>query len=137
MPRILAIDFGKKRLGIAVSDELNMTAQGVCVVERKDDTTYLKEIKSLVTQYNISKIIIGMPLNMNGTKGPSSGLVEDFTESLKKELAIPIEFVDERLSTLQGERVLLEADVSRRKRKLSIDKIAAQIILQTYLETNV
>ena len=132
MKRILAIDFGEKRLGLAVSGPLNITAQGLETVKRKDS---LKAIKSLISQYVISKIVVGLPLNMNGTKGARAVATEEFVESLKKGTGIDIELIDERLTSAQGERMLLEADVSRSKRKSSIDKIAAQLILQTYLDS--
>ena len=137
MSRILALDVGEKRIGIAVSDALNLIAQGLETIERKDEEKTLGKIKDLVKEYDVAKIIIGMPFNMNGTKGRSAQLVEEFASLLRKEIPISVETVDERLTTLQAERVLLEADISRRKRKVSIDKIAAQLILQTYLDSHV
>ena len=134
MSRILALDVGKKRIGVALSDALSITAQGLETINRKDEQDAVSRIKCLVREFNVSKIIVGMPLNMNGTKGPSAKMTEEFANFLKKEIPISVEMVDERLTTLQGERVLLEADISRKKRKRSIDKIAAQLILQTYLD---
>jgi len=134
MGRVLALDAGEKRVGVAITDALNITAQGVEVIERKNEKAFLDRLKFLVKEYSVSKIVIGMPLNMNGTKGSSAKLVEDFVELLKKDIPVDIETLDERLTTKQGERILLEADVSRKKRKLSIDKISAQLILQTYLD---
>lgn len=137
MPRILALDVGQKRIGVAVSDALNLIAQGVETIRRTDPSTTLNRIKSLVDEYDVSKIIVGLPLNMNGSKGSGAKLAEEFTSLLKKETGVLVETVDERLTTAQGERVLLDADVSRKKRRISIDKIAAQLILQTYLESHV
>jgi putative Holliday junction resolvase len=134
MTRTLCIDFGKKRLGIAVSDPLNITAQSVEVITRTNIKKDLHRIKSIVEEYKVSKIIIGLPLNMDGTKGISAEDTENFGKILKKEIAVKIEFLDERLSTAQGERILLEADVSRQNRKKYIDKISAQLILQNYME---
>ena len=135
MTRILALDVGEKRIGVAVSDCLNITAQGQGMIKNKDTTDTLNKIKDLIKQYDISKIIVGMPFNMNGTKGYSARSVEAFVERLKKEVSIDVEIADERLTTAQGERVLLEADVSREKRKKFVDKIAAQLILQSYLDS--
>jgi len=135
--RILALDVGEKRIGIAVSDALNMSAQGIETLVRQDAGSTLDRIKALVKEYDVAKIVVGLPFNMNGTKGASAAAVEDFIETLKNRLSVEITTVDERLTTAQGERLLLEADVSRKKRKACIDKIAAQLILQTYLELNV
>ena len=137
MARILALDVGEKRIGVAVSDETATIAQGIEVIKRVDTPHTIEKIKSLVEKYSISKIIIGMPFNMNGTKGESAKGIEEFIEAIQKELSIDVITADERLTTKEGERVLLEADVSRKKRKISIDKIAAQLILQTYLDSYV
>lgn len=137
MPRILALDVGEKRIGIAVSDELNIIAQSLTVIKRTNLVNTAAEIHALIQKYNVSKVIIGLPLNMEGTKGPSAGRVEEFTAFLKSKLSAEIEMVDERLTSSQGERMLLDADISRKKRKSAIDKIAAQLILQVYLETHV
>ncbi|MFH1782362.1 MAG: Holliday junction resolvase RuvX [Candidatus Omnitrophota bacterium] len=137
MPRIIGLDVGEKRVGVAVSDALNITAQGIDTIERKNDSVLLEKIRSLVKEYEVSKIIVGMPLNMNGSKGKSALAIRDFSDKLKHELKIDIELIDERLTSAQGERLLIQADVSRKKRKLAIDKIAAQLILQTYLDSDV
>ncbi|MBU1888256.1 MAG: Holliday junction resolvase RuvX [Candidatus Omnitrophica bacterium] len=137
MSRILALDVGERRIGIAVSDALNMSAQGIETLVRQDAGSTLDRIKALVKEYDVAKIVVGLPFNMNGTKGASAAAVEDFIKTLKNGLSVEITTVDERLTTAQGERLLLEADVSRKKRKACIDKIAAQLILQTYLELNV
>ena len=134
MRRILGLDVGEKRIGVAVSDALGITAQGLETIKQKDA---LAEIKSLIKQFDVEKIIIGMPLNMNGSKGERARFTDDFLVLLKKETDIETLTVDERLTTAQGERILLEADLSRKKRKRSIDKIAAQLILQTYLDSHV
>ena len=134
MPRILAFDVGEKRIGVAISDPLSITAQGLETIEKKSVESVLDKIRSLIGQYDAVKIIIGMPYNINGTKGPAAKSIEEFSSLLKKEMAIDVETVDERLTSRQGERVLLEADISRKKRKKFIDKIAAQLILQTYLD---
>ena len=136
MPRILAFDIGEKRIGVAISDPLNITAQGLETIEKKSTESVLGKIKSLTEQYDGVKIIIGMPYNINGTKGPAAKSAEEFAALLRKKAAIEVVTVDERLTSRQGERVLLEADLSRKKRKKSIDKIAAQLNLQTYMDSH-
>ena len=134
MSRILAFDFGEKKIGIAVSDALNITAQSVGVIERRGIKNDIKKIQDLVREYEAVKLIVGLPLNMDGTKGKSAKLAIDFAEAVKKETQIDVEMIDERLTSAQGERIFLEADMSREKRKKNIDKIAAQLILQNYLD---
>ncbi len=136
MSRILSLDFGEKRIGVAVSDPLNIIAQSVGTIERKGVKSDLKKIEELVRVYEAEKIIVGLPLNMDGTKGKSANRAIAFVNELKKEIKIEVEMLDERLTTRQGERIFLEADLSRKKRKKNIDKIAAQLILQSYLDSN-
>ncbi len=131
--RILALDVGTRRIGVAVSDALNITAQGLETIIYKDKKDLITRLGSLINEYDIKKIIIGMPFNMNGTKGSGTMLSEDLAALLKKRFPISIEMVDERLTTVQSERTLLDADISRKKRKAFVDKIAAQLILQAYL----
>jgi len=134
MQRILALDFGEKRIGVAVSDALNIIAQSVGTIERKGIKNDLKKIQELVREYDASRLIVGLPLNMNGTKGKSADSAIGFVDEIKKEIQVEVEMMDERLTTAQGERILLEADVSRKNRKKNLDKIAAQLILQNYLD---
>jgi putative Holliday junction resolvase len=134
MPRILALDFGEKRIGVAVSDSLNIIAQSVGTIERRGIKNDIKSVRDLVEKHDAGKLIVGLPLNMNGTEGKSANLAIDFVNKLKKEINICVEMSDERLTTAQGERIFLEADLSRKKRKKNIDKIAAQLILQNYLD---
>lgn len=137
MQRMLGLDLGEKRIGVAVSDALNIIAQSVGLIERKGIKNDIKKIQDLIREYGVSKLVIGLPLNMNGTKGKSANLALDFASELKKEIGISVEMIDERLTTAQGERIFLEADMSRAKRKKNIDKIAAQLILQNYLDLHV
>jgi len=137
MQRILSLDFGEKRIGVAVSDSLNIIAQSVGTIERKGIKNDLKKIAELVKEYEAGKMIVGLPLNMDGTEGKSASRAIDFVNELKKEMQIEVEMLDERLTTAQGERVFLEADMSRKKRKQNLDKIAAQLILQNYLDSHV
>ena len=137
MQRILSLDFGERRIGVAVSDALNIIAQSVGTIERRGIKNDLKKIKGLVQEHDAGMLIVGLPLNMDGTEGKSANRAIDFVNELKKEIDIRVEMVDERLTTAQGERIFLEADLSRKKRKKNIDKIAAQLILQNYLDLHV
>ncbi|PJC48168.1 MAG: Holliday junction resolvase RuvX [Candidatus Omnitrophica bacterium CG_4_9_14_0_2_um_filter_42_8] len=137
MERILALDFGEKRIGVAVSDSLNIIAQSVGTIERKGIKNDLKKIAELVKEYEAGKMIVGLPLNMDGTEGKSASRAINFVNDLRKEIQIEVEMLDERLTTAQGERVFLEADMSRKKRRQNLDKIAAQLILQNYLDSHV
>ncbi|GAQ26101.1 MULTISPECIES: Holliday junction resolvase RuvX [Tepidanaerobacter] len=134
--RILCLDVGEKRIGVAVSDELGITAQGLGTVERKQNSKDedIEEIRKIVEKYNVDKIILGLPKNMDGTLGQSGKMVEDYAKKLQSCLNIDLGFWDERLSTVSAERVLIDADISRKKRKSVIDKLSAVIILQSYLD---
>ena len=135
--RILGLDIGEKKIGVAISDELGFTAQGIDVIERKEDGKDIDEICNIISKYKVNKVIVGLPKNMNGTLGPSSEAVEKYAEELKTAMDIELDFWDERLTTVAAERILIKADVSRKKRKGVIDKVAASIILQSYLDSNV
>ena len=130
--RILAIDYGDVKIGLAMSDPLGITAQPLLTIENNKNV--FEEIKKIVQKYSVEKIIAGLPINMNGSYGSSSEKVFSFIEQLKNFVNIDIEFIDERLTTEQAEKTLIESDISRKKRKKNIDKITAAIILQTYLE---
>jgi len=132
--RVLALDVGEKRIGVAVSDPLGIIAQGLTVIARKDQQADLKEIKNIAGEYKADSVVVGMPVNMDGTKGKSAEKVNEFVEALRGCLSIPVSTYDERLSTKESEKFLISADVSRKKRKTVIDKMAAQLILESYLE---
>lgn len=134
--RIMGIDLGTKRIGIAMSDELFLTAQGADTIYRgQSPNADIAAIKKLILDNGVCEIVVGLPINMNGTHGPKSKETLAFIEELKKVTDLPIKTWDERLTTVQAERVLLEANVSRAKRRGSIDKMASQIILQSYLDS--
>lgn len=133
--RILGIDLGDVRIGIAVSDPLGLTAQGVEVIRRKPDDNGLKRIGELIQQYDVEKIALGFPKNMNGTIGPRGEKTQEFAKQLEEAFKLPVILWDERLSTMAAERMLIEADVRRDKRKQVVDKMAAAIILQNYLDS--
>jgi putative holliday junction resolvase len=132
--RILGLDVGTKRIGLAMSDELLLTAQGSLTIYRKSPEADIEEIKRIVKENAVQEVIVGLPLNMNGTQGPKAREAVDFAEKISKAVDVPVKTWDERLTTVQAERALLEADVSRAKRKKVIDKLAAQVILQSYLD---
>jgi len=130
----MALDLGTKRIGVAVSDETGTIAQGVSVIERVTDEKALKDIISSADEYKAGKIIVGLPLRMNGTSGERADDCRKFADLLSEKSKRPVELWDERLSTVEAENTMLEADISRAKRKKNIDKLAAQIILQGYLD---
>lgn len=132
--RILGLDIGDKTIGIAVSDEMGWTAQGLKTLIRKGFNEELSSIKEIIEEYGVKEILVGLPKNMNGSIGPQGKKVITFVERLKTALSLPVLLWDERLSTVRAEKVLLEADMSRRKRKGLKDKLAAQFILQGYLD---
>ena len=131
---ILGIDLGKKRTGIAVSDINQKIASPLKVIENMKFNEILNILEKIVTERNICAIIVGDPINMDGSIGPKSQSSRSFIRNLSKELNIPILLWDERLTTVSAERSLLEADISRKKRQQIIDKIAASIILQNFLD---
>jgi putative holliday junction resolvase len=133
--RILALDFGQKRIGVALSDELGITAQGQPTIEVKSIHDALTRIKLFIGNYNISRIVIGLPKNMDGSLGPKSQETIRFSEILGMQTDIPITMWDERLTTKMAEQSMLEGDLSRSKRKSRIDMISAQLILQSYLDS--
>lgn len=134
MERLLGLDVGDKTIGVAVSDLLGLTAQGVTTIRRTGIKKDLTELISIINEYNVSKLVVGLPKNMNNTLGPQGEKVIKFIDKLKKKKDLEIIYQDERLTTVSAERTLLKADVSRKKRKKVIDKLAAVYILQTYLD---
>jgi putative Holliday junction resolvase len=131
--RIAALDVGEARIGVAVSDELGITAQGIGVVRRVGGRRDLEALAGLLTPYAPERLVVGLPLNMDGTEGRQVVKVRTFAEAVAAHLGLPLEYWDERLTTVAAERALLEADVSRRRRRDLVDKVAASLILQGYL----
>lgn len=130
----MGLDIGTRTIGMAISDELGITAQGLKTLRRKSMEDDFKEIGAIICQFEIEKIIVGLPQNMDGTLGRQAEKVLKWIEALKDKIGIPVATWDERLSTVGASKVLLEADLSRRKRKKVIDKVAAVLILQGYLD---
>ncbi|MBL7156697.1 MAG: Holliday junction resolvase RuvX [Candidatus Omnitrophica bacterium] len=131
--KILGIDMGSKRIGVAISDALGITAQGLSILERQKDEDLFEELRKIVSKEAVKEIVVGLPLNMNGSYGPQAKDAISFTDTLKQRFDIPIKLWDERMSTMQVERIMIDAGTSRSKRKKKIDKLAAQVILQSYL----
>ena len=133
--RIIGLDVGSKTIGVAVSDEMGWTAQGITTIIRKSLDSDLEELRKLMDQYNPLEIAVGLHKNMDGTIGKQAEGVLALVETMKKSLNIPVVTWDERLSTVAANRSLLEADLSRKKRKKVINKMAAVFILQGYLDS--
>ena len=134
MPRILGLDYGQKRLGFALSDQSEMLATPLKVVTCENEQEALSETIRICRETGAGRLVVGMPVNMNGTRGPAAENVEKFVQKIAKSLTIPIETWDERLSTKSATDVLIEAGASRKRRKEVVDKLAAQIFLQNYLD---
>jgi len=131
--RIMGLDIGSRTIGIAISDELGMTAQGVKTIKRTSMEEDFKEIAQIIAQFKVDKIVIGLPKNMDGTIGKQAEVVFQWVKAAKEKTHLPLVTWDERLSTVEASKILLEADLSRKKRKGVIDKLAAVLILQGYL----
>ncbi|KLV21990.1 Holliday junction resolvase RuvX [Bacillus altitudinis] len=135
--RILGLDLGTKTLGVAISDEMGWTAQGIetIKIDEASGDFGLSRLSEIVTQYGTDKIVLGFPKNMNGTVGPRGEASQSFAKVLENTYNVPVVLWDERLSTMAAEKMLISADVSRQKRKKVIDKMAAVMILQGYLDS--
>ncbi len=130
----MSLDVGSRTIGIACSDELLMTAQGIETIRRTSLEKDFNRLQELIAEYEVHELVVGMPKNMNGTKGERAEKTEEFVEKMKEVIDLPVTYWDERLSTVMAERQLIAADVSRKKRKSVIDKMAAVVILQGYLD---
>jgi putative holliday junction resolvase len=133
--RVLAIDHGTKRMGIALSDELGMIAQPLEFVLAEPFDKFLSRLKELIQEKQVELLLVGMPRNMDGSYGPAALKVQEFVAVLKEALTVPIKTWDERLTSAQANRFLIQADVRREKRKEKVDKMAAAILLQSYLDS--
>lgn len=132
--RILGIDLGTKRIGVALSDALGLTAQGLTVIQRQGRQRDLAQVMDLVRKHEVQEIVIGLPRHLDGRLGEGAEEALAWARDLQERLGLPVHTWDERLTTMQAERVLLQADVSRRKRRQVIDKMAAGLILQAFLD---
>ncbi len=132
--RILGLDLGAKRIGVALSDELEICATPLTFIKKSSIGKDIEEVLKLVAEHSVGLIVTGMPLNMDGTAGAAAASVNKFIDHLKNKTDLPVETWDERLSTVAVTRVLIEGDTSRAKRKKLVDKLSASYILQGYLD---
>lgn len=134
--RTMGLDVGSKTVGIAISDALGWTAQGIETISINESAGHfgVERIRELISEYQVSEFVVGYPKNMNNTVGPRGEASEVYAELLTETFNLPVTLWDERLTTMAAERTLIDADVSRKKRKLVIDKMAAIMILQGYLD---
>jgi len=136
--RVLGLDIGTKRIGVALSDETCTIAGSLKYIERdSENVKCIKEIVKICNDMDVGKIVIGLPFKLDGSLGPMAEEIRNFSQYIKKAVSIPVIEWDERLSTKEAENIMIQADVSRKKRKMSIDKLAAQIILQSFLDSNI
>ena len=132
--RILCLDYGSKRIGVAICDELGMTAQGLATITRKKRRHDLEAVAGFIRDYNVEKIVIGYPIRLDGTEGIQCEKVGKFASLLESTFSLPVIKWDETLSTKEAEEILIRANVARDKRKNIVDKLAASLILQGYLD---
>lgn len=134
MGRLMALDVGDRRIGIAVSDPLGLTAQGLETWQRRGLDQDIAHIAALIKEYDVTLLVVGQPRNMNGTLGPQAEKVAAFAEHVKAGCQIDVVFQDERLTTMAAHRVLTMGEVSPQKRKAAVDRMAAALILQSYMD---
>jgi putative Holliday junction resolvase len=134
--RILGIDYGEKRVGLAISSPVVSIAQGLPTIERVDGRDYLEELADIIKEKEVDEIVVGLPKNMNGTIGEKAEEVLQFVETLKSKFNLPVHTVDERLTTVRAHRAMTGAKMSKKGKKKRVDMIAAQFILQAYLDQN-
>ncbi|MFV1917755.1 MAG: Holliday junction resolvase RuvX [Patescibacteria group bacterium] len=134
--RILGIDYGEKRVGLAISSPVVSIAQGLPTIERVDGKDYLEELADVIQEKEVDEIVVGLPKNMNGSIGEKAEEVLQFVETLKSKFNLPVHTVDERLTTVRAHRAMTGAKMSKKGKKKRVDMIAAQFILQAYLDQN-
>ncbi len=137
--RIMGLDYGSKTVGVALSDELGITAQPIMTIERKSENKLrrtLAKIEELIDEYGVSFVVLGYPKNMDNTVGARALATEEFKEHLERRTGLEVVLQDERLSTVESERILMESGVRRENRKEYVDKMAAAVILQSYLDAS-
>ena len=132
--RLLALDVGARRIGLAVSDLLGITAQGLETLQRKNKRTDLEKLEKTIREYNVTEIVVGYPLRMSGTASAQTAHVESFAQDLEKKFGLPVHRWDERLTSVQAGRVLRESNISIEKRAQAVDRLAAVLILQSFLD---
>lgn len=135
--RIMGLDFGSKTVGVAISDPLLITAQGIEIIRRKEENKLrqtLARIEELIVEYGVEEIVLGLPKHMNNTEGVRVELTEEFKDKLERRTGLPVTLWDERLTTVAADKVMIEAGIRREERKEHVDRIAACLILQGYLD---
>lgn len=135
--RIMGLDFGSKTVGVAITDPLGLTAQGIEIIRRKEENKLRKtlaRIEELIVEYEVTKIVLGLPKNMNDTEGERVRLSLEFKEMLERRTGLPVDMWDERLTTVEAHEIMIEAGIRREDRKDYVDMIAAQLILEGYME---
>ena len=132
--RTLGIDYGEKRIGLAISDALGMTAQGIETLQHGGREEVLGELLKICRRHEVNEIVIGLPLNMDGSMGPKAREIMDFVPAIEKKTEVPVKTWDERLSSKEAGRLMVRQGLSRRKQKINSDRLAATLILQGYLE---
>lgn len=135
LSRILALDLGKKRIGLALSDPLRITAQGMPNLVRTNNRADLEALAGLIRDHGVGLILLGNPINMRGAEGRQSGWVREFAESIRSRLGVPVELWDERLTSVEAGRVLRQSGISIEKRAAAVDRLSAVILLQSYLDS--
>lgn len=131
--RVMALDLGTKSIGVAVSDPLGITAQGLQAIPHRSQERDIGEVLRLAREWGVEELVVGLPLRLDGSRGPEAERAERFARRLEQATGLPVRLQDERLTTREAERALLAADLSRRRRRQVIDKTAATLLLQTYL----
>ncbi len=132
--RILAIDYGSRRMGLAVSDALGITAQGLDTLERKNKRSDFARLERTIREYQVKEIVLGNPLRMSGEEGTQARKVAEFAEELRRRFGLPVQLWDERLTSSEANRLLREAEVSLHRRTQAVDRMAATLILQSFLQ---
>lgn len=135
--RIMGLDFGSKTVGVAISDPLLITAQGIEIIRRKEENKLrqtLARIEELILEYGVTEIVLGLPKNMNDTEGERALLSLEFKDKLERRTGLPVHMWDERLTTVEADNIMIEAGIRRENRKEYVDMIAAQLILEGYME---
>lgn len=133
--RVLGLDVGSRRIGIAISDPLGITAQGLETLQRRNKKLDFGKLGELIRQYQVAEIVVGYPLRMSGAEGTQSAKMQDFAEELRKRFRLPVHLWDERLTSAEANRLLRESEVSLHRRGLAVDRMAAILILQSWMES--
>lgn len=131
----MGLDVGNRRIGMAVSDPLGITAQGIETLQRRNKRTDFQQLAKIIRQYNVSAIVVGLPLRLSGAESAQTEKVTAFAEDLRAKFSLPVHLWDERLTSVQANRLLREAELSIEKRAASVDRMAAVLILQSFLDS--